>query len=144
MLFFCGFSGPENSMGLMNLWARSFYCCHLCFSSWQLFITSAVALGAVSAKARSSSHPYPTFLGSLPGKGSQPLSSFHCGPGLSHRQVVGHSDSVGPAPCPLPCFMPLSPWTLCTSPPSTLQLSPPTPLPSPELWCISFGVWAVV
>lgn len=63
VLFFRGVSGPENSMGLVTLWATPLLCCHLRFSSWQLFITSAVALGAASAKAGSSSHPSPAFLG---------------------------------------------------------------------------------
>lgn len=68
VLFFCGFSSPANSMGLVHLWALSLLsllspllCCSL---SWLLlFITSGVTVGAMPREVGSKPHPYCTFLG---------------------------------------------------------------------------------
>lgn len=47
----------------------------------------------------------------------------------------------GAHPSLLPCSVPLPFWTLCTSPSLLSHGSALTA--SPELWCISSGIWAV-
>lgn len=146
VLFFCGFSSSENSMGLVNLRALSLLSPLLCSSlSWLLFITSGVAVGAMPGEVGSKPHPY---LPHLPGKGlpEQKAKSLWGGRVQRHHgtcpqpaAMFEHPASVNSTPAPgypatvTPHTFPRALVHLIGSMGCTVTIPTPHPL-SPRKW----------
>lgn len=134
LVFLLCFFGPENSMGLMNLWLdRCFHCSLLCSAlpspgfGYLLLVVWRWEVGDTS-------HPYPPGKGLPQHRGSVPMVALASGCGQVGRQGLPRPSALCPAVCRHLSrrFAPASRLL------SQGSLSPP------RACCIPCGVWAAV